>query len=113
MPETLVNSRVLLVQLIAISALLSACGGSDNNSQAAAPVTPASVDASPGKLLVTAIGLADPSNARYSGDPSLLQADVRADSRSQLVAKTLLLMLDRKSFASNPGSELPRKAIDI
>ncbi|HSU43881.1 MAG TPA: serine/threonine-protein kinase [Casimicrobiaceae bacterium] len=55
----------------------------------------------PGKLLVTAVGLADPGNARYANDPSLLQADVRADARSQLVAKTLMLMLDRESFASN------------
>ena len=55
----------------------------------------------PGQLLVTAIGVADPSNARYANDKSLLQADVRADSRSQLVAKTLRLMLDRDSFASH------------
>jgi serine/threonine protein kinase len=55
----------------------------------------------PGKLLVTAVGLADPSNSRYAGDRSLLQSDVRADSRSQLVAKTLLLMLDRDSFANH------------
>ncbi|HTL77513.1 MAG TPA: serine/threonine-protein kinase [Casimicrobiaceae bacterium] len=55
----------------------------------------------PGQLVVTAVGFADPSNARYANDRSLLQADVRADSRSQLVAKTLLLMLDRDSFASH------------
>jgi serine/threonine-protein kinase len=65
------------------------------SSPAAPPVIP------PGKLLVTAVGLADPSNARYANDRSLLQADVRADSRRQLVAKTLLLMLDRDSFASH------------
>jgi serine/threonine-protein kinase len=66
------------------------------------PAPPAAAPAVPrGKLLVTAVGLADPSNARYATDRSLLQADVRADSRSQLVAKTLLLMLDRDSFASH------------
>ena len=64
-----------------------------------AAVAPRAV--APGKLLVTAEGLADPSNARYAANPALLQADVRADSRSQLVAKTLLLMLDRDSFASH------------
>jgi eukaryotic-like serine/threonine-protein kinase len=69
---------------------------------ALAPATPAAaIPAQPGKLLVTAVGLADPGNARYTSNPSLLQADVRADARGQLVAKTLLLMLDRKSFASN------------
>ena len=67
-----------------------------------APVTPGTqVALQPGKLLVTAVGLADPGNARYASDPSLLQADVRADARSQLVAKTLMLMLDRESFATN------------
>jgi serine/threonine-protein kinase len=67
-----------------------------------APVTPGTqVALQPGKLLVTAVGLADPGNARYASDPSLLQTDVRADARSQLVAKTLMLMLDRESFATN------------
>ncbi len=66
---------------------------------AAAPALPAA--APPGKLVITAVGLADPSNARYATDRSLLQADVRADSRSQLIAKTLMLMLDRDSFASH------------
>jgi len=68
---------------------------------ASAPSPALSAAASPGKLLITAVGLADPSNARYATDRSLLQADVRADSRSQLIAKTLMLMLDRDSFASH------------
>ncbi|HEX6793303.1 MAG TPA: serine/threonine-protein kinase [Casimicrobiaceae bacterium] len=70
-------------------------------SGAAAPAPTLSAAAPPGKLLITAVGLADPSNARYATDRSLLQADVRADSRSQLIAKTLMLMLDRDSFASH------------
>ena len=71
-------------------------------STGAAVVAPTlSAAAPPGKLLITAVGLADPSNARYATDRSLLQADVRADSRSQLIAKTLMLMIDRDSFASH------------
>ena len=62
----------------------------------------AEIDAAPpGKLLITAVGLADPTNARYANDRALLASDVRADSRNQLVEKALLLMLDHKSFAGN------------
>jgi tRNA A-37 threonylcarbamoyl transferase component Bud32 len=55
----------------------------------------------PGTLLITAVGLADPSSPRYAGDPSLLQSDVRADARSQLVEKAAMLLLEPKSFASH------------
>ncbi|HLX26975.1 MAG TPA: serine/threonine-protein kinase [Casimicrobiaceae bacterium] len=68
----------------------------------AAPAAGPAIDAAPpGKLLITAVGFADPTNARYANDRALLASDVRADSRNQLVEKALLLMLDRKSFATN------------
>ena len=54
-----------------------------------------------GSLLISAVGLVDPSDPRYASDKALLQADVRADSKSQLVEKALVLLLDRNSFASN------------
>jgi len=47
------------------------------------------------------VGLADPSSPRYVNDPALLQSDVRADAKRQLVEKALMLLLDRKSFTSN------------
>jgi serine/threonine-protein kinase len=65
------------------------------------PSAPATVKPEPGTIVVSAVGLADPSNPRYQADKSLLQADVRADSRSQVVAKALGLMIDRKSLATN------------
>ena len=57
--------------------------------------------ADPGTLLVTAVGLADPSDPRYQSDKALLQSDLRADSRSQAVEKALALLIDAKSLSSN------------
>ena len=55
----------------------------------------------PGNLVISAVGLADPSDPRYANDKALLQTDVRADSKQQLVEKALVMLLDRKSFATN------------
>ncbi len=41
----------------------------------------------PGTMLISAVGLVDPSDPRYQGDKALLQGDLRADSKSQLVAE--------------------------
>ena len=55
----------------------------------------------PGTLLISAVGLIDPSDARYQSDKTLLQSDLRADSRSQLVEKALALLVDTRSLAKN------------
>ncbi len=55
----------------------------------------------PGTLVVTAVGIADPSDPRYRADGAQLQADLRADSRSQAVEKALGLYLERASLAKN------------
>jgi tRNA A-37 threonylcarbamoyl transferase component Bud32 len=57
--------------------------------------------ADPGSMMISAVGLVDPNDPRYQSDKSLLQADLRADSRSQLVAKALGLMIDADSLAKN------------
>ena len=64
-----------------------------------APATQAPTE--PGIMIISAIGLADPSDQKYKNDKSLLRADVRADSRSQLVEKAISLYLDRASLAKN------------
>jgi eukaryotic-like serine/threonine-protein kinase len=64
---------------------------------AAAPVAPAA----PGTMLISAVGLIDPSDPRYRADKALLQSDLRADSKSQLVEKALGMMLDSNSLARN------------
>ncbi len=55
----------------------------------------------PGALVISAVGFADPHDARYQADRSLLQADLRADSRSQLVEKAVNLLVDKRSVAKN------------
>ena len=67
---------------------------------ATAPATPAP-KTDPGSVAVAAEGLVDPSDPRYSSDKSLLQSDLRADAKSQLVAKALGLIVDPNSLAKN------------
>jgi eukaryotic-like serine/threonine-protein kinase len=57
--------------------------------------------APPGEVVVTALGLADPTDARYKGNDGALQAAVRADSRSQVVAKALGLYVQQSSLAQH------------
>ena len=52
-------------------------------------------------MVISAVGLADPSDQKYQADKSLLAADLRADSKSQLVEKAIALYLDRASLAKN------------
>jgi len=66
---------------------------------AAAPT--AAPTAEPGKVVISAVGLVDPGDPRYGSDKSLLQSDLRADSKSQVVAKALGLLLDTSSLAKN------------
>jgi serine/threonine-protein kinase len=66
-----------------------------------APAPAAAAPMEPGVMIISAIGLADPSDQKYQADKSLLSADLRADSRSQLVEKAIALYLDRASFAKN------------
>ena len=66
---------------------------------AAAPAQVAKLD--PGKIVISAIGMIDPSDARYQGNKALQQSDLRADSRSQLVEKALGLFVDKSSLTKN------------
>lgn len=68
----------------------------------AAPVPVAAVvPVEPGTMIISAVGLADPNDQKYQTDKSLLAADLRADSKSQLVEKAIALYLDRASLAKN------------
>ena len=55
----------------------------------------------PGAVMISAQGLIDSNEARYQNDKALLQNDLRADSKSQVVAKALGLLLDGNSLAKN------------
>ncbi len=65
------------------------------------PAPVAAVPVEPGTMIISAVGLADPSDQKYQADKALLAADVRADSKSQLVEKAIALYLDRASLAKN------------
>ncbi|MET0732998.1 MAG: serine/threonine-protein kinase, partial [Casimicrobiaceae bacterium] len=62
---------------------------------------PAPAPAAPGSVVITAVGLVDPSDPRYQSDKSLQQSDLRADTKSQLVEKAVGMMVDRGSLAKN------------
>ena len=52
-------------------------------------------------MTISAEGLVDPNDPRYRTDKALLQSDLRADAKSQLVAKALGLMVEPSSLAKN------------
>jgi serine/threonine-protein kinase len=64
------------------------------------PVTGAPERAA-GTLAITAVGLADPTDARYQNDKALLATDLRADSREQAVEKALGLLIDERSLSTH------------
>ncbi len=66
-----------------------------------AAVATASVQPDPGTVVISAVGLVDPTDPRYTNNPALLQADLRADSKGQLVEKALGLMLAKDALAKN------------
>jgi len=68
---------------------------------ASAPVAAAQPPADPGKLVITAVGVADPSDPRFANDPAALQGRLRADAKGQLVEKALGLIVDRASVAKH------------
>jgi eukaryotic-like serine/threonine-protein kinase len=68
---------------------------------AAAAVASVAPTNEPGTMVISAVGLVDPSDPRYQGDKALLQADLRADSKSQLVEKALGMLIDTKSMSKN------------
>ncbi len=70
-------------------------------SNTAATATPATAKVDPGKVVISAVGVIDPSDPRYQTDKSLMQSDLRADSRSQLVEKALALFVDKSSLNKN------------
>ncbi len=68
----------------------------------APPATPAAAPAGdPGTIKISAVGLVDPNDPRYSANKTLQQDDARADAKSQIVAKALGLLLDTKSLDKN------------
>jgi predicted Ser/Thr protein kinase len=79
-------------------AVLKSIAAQKNPAKVAAEDT---VPAEPGTMLISAVGLADPNDKKYATDKALLNADLRADSKSQLVAKAVGLYIERASLDKN------------
>ncbi len=81
-----------------------AAGANPGSLAGAAPAVP--VAATPvsypaGTIVISAVGLVDPSQPRYQADNALMQADLRADSRGQLVEKAVGMLVESGSVGKN------------
>ncbi|MBI4204694.1 MAG: serine/threonine protein kinase [Betaproteobacteria bacterium] len=65
------------------------------------PRTPVEPAAEPGTMIISALGLVDPKDPRFNGDPAAAQAEARADAKRQLVEKVLALYVDKNSLDKN------------
>jgi predicted Ser/Thr protein kinase len=55
----------------------------------------------PGTMIISALGLVNPQDPRFNGDPAAAQAEARADAKRQLVEKVLALYVDGSSLDKN------------
>jgi len=65
---------------------------------AAAPTEPA---LEPGTMVISALGLVDPKDARFKGDANAAQTESRADAMRQLVEKAVALYVEKDSLNKN------------
>ncbi len=88
---------------IAAATQASAPAAAPAPAPAPAPVPAArpAVETAPGTILVSALGLADPSDPRYQGNQAALAADLRADSHAQAVEKAIGLYLQQPSLSQH------------
>ena len=63
----------------------------------------AELPAEPGTMIISALGLVNPSDPRFNGDQAAAQAEARADAQRQLVEKALALYVDKRSLEKNYG----------
>jgi serine/threonine-protein kinase len=69
--------------------------------QTEAPPPAAAAPSNGGIMVISALGLADPSDPRYREDKGLLNADLREDARRQLVEKAVGLYVEQGSLTKN------------
>ncbi|ROZ76082.1 serine/threonine-protein kinase [Ramlibacter sp. WS9] len=71
---------------------------------AAAPAVATPVSAAPaeaGTMVISALGLADPQDARFKGDIGAAQQEARNDAKRQLVEKAVALYVEKSSLDGN------------
>lgn len=71
--------------------------------QAPAPTVASVPDVAlePGTMVISAIGLVDPKDARFNGDANAAQTESRADAMRQLVEKAVALYVEKDSINKN------------
>jgi serine/threonine-protein kinase len=69
--------------------------------QTEAPPPAAAAPSNGGIMVISALGLADPSDPRYRQDKGLLNADLREDARRQLVEKAVGLYVEQGSLTKH------------
>jgi eukaryotic-like serine/threonine-protein kinase len=71
----------------------------------AAPVAvaaaPAAAAVEPGTMVISALGVVDPQDARFKGDLAAAQTEARNEAKRQLVEKALALYVERSSIESH------------
>ena len=65
---------------------------------AQAPIDP---PVEPGTMVISALGVADPKDPRFNGDPAAAQAEARADVKRKLIDKALGVYVEPASLARN------------
>ncbi|MEO7105630.1 MAG: serine/threonine-protein kinase [Rhodoferax sp.] len=68
---------------------------------ATAAVTPVEPALDSGTMVISALGLVDPKDARFNGDAAAAQAESRADVMRQLVEKAVALYVEKDSINKN------------
>ncbi len=70
---------------------------------AAAPFATAATEPAlePGTMVISALGLVDPKDARFKGDANAAQTESRADAMRQLVEKAVALYVEKDSLNKN------------
>jgi serine/threonine-protein kinase len=66
--------------------------------QSTAPIDPPT---EPGTMVISALGVADPKDPRFNGDPAAAQAEARADVKRKLIDKALGVYVEPASLARN------------
>ena len=67
----------------------------------AVTTSPAEIALEPGTMVISAIGLVDPKDARFNGDANAAQTESRADAMRQLVEKAVALYVEKDSINKN------------
>jgi serine/threonine-protein kinase len=66
-----------------------------------AATSPADAALESGTMVISALGLVDPKDARFNGDANAAQAESRADAMRQLVEKAVALYVEKDSINKN------------